>query len=98
MGKNLTVGSPVLGRGLHLTCLAVMLLCGLHLTVTLLYYLDVHVYTGQMVRRVGSFLAKEGFSIAANNTGPNRTAGPSSSESSPAPTQPCPETSPRIGK
>ncbi|XP_078070295.1 beta-1,4-galactosyltransferase 1 [Mustelus asterias] len=96
MGKNLTVGPPLPGRGLHVTCLAVMLLCGLHLTVTLLYYLDVHVYTGLMVRRVGSLLAKEGLSIAANNTGPSSTAAPGRSRSPPLRLQPCPETSPHL--
>ncbi|XP_041042512.1 beta-1,4-galactosyltransferase 1-like isoform X2 [Carcharodon carcharias] len=100
MGRNMTAVTPMPGRGLHVTCLAVMVLCGVHLAVTLFYYLDVHVYTGQMMRRFGNFMESERLSIPANSTGPS-SAGPtrtgsSTAVSSPPPLQPCPETSPLL--
>ncbi|XP_072373144.1 LOW QUALITY PROTEIN: beta-1,4-galactosyltransferase 1-like [Scyliorhinus torazame] len=95
MGKNMTAGVPLPGRGLHMVCMTVMMLCGLHFAVTLMYYLDVHVYTGQMMRRVGSFLVNERLPAAANGTvvpAPpfNSTVPP------PTPLQPCPETPPHL--
>uniref|UniRef100_UPI00398F8110 beta-1,4-galactosyltransferase 1-like isoform X4 n=1 Tax=Pristiophorus japonicus TaxID=55135 RepID=UPI00398F8110 len=80
MGKNVATGSPM--RGLHATCLMLMVLSGLHLSLVLLYYLDMHVYTAQLMQR---FLEPES---------PATSAAPSTTTSQPL--QPCPETSPHL--
>uniref|UniRef100_UPI00398E38BD beta-1,4-galactosyltransferase 1-like n=1 Tax=Pristiophorus japonicus TaxID=55135 RepID=UPI00398E38BD len=66
-------------RGLHATCLV---LIALHLSLVLLYYLDMHVYTVQLLQR---FREPES---------PATSAAPSTTTSQPL--QPCPETSPHL--
>ncbi|XP_060696402.1 beta-1,4-galactosyltransferase 1-like [Hemiscyllium ocellatum] len=100
----MALSSAMPARGLHATCLAVMVLSGVHLAVTLLYYLDMHVYSGRMVRRFGSFLVVDGVGVGtaegplANNTNSSSSSvedhtprGPP-----PSPLQPCPDTPPHL--
>eukprot|EP00061_Rhincodon_typus_P004697 g23214.t1 len=96
----MALSSVMPGRGLHVTCLAVMVLSGVHLTVTLLYYLDMHVYSGQMVRRFGSFLVADRIDTEAGTVPVPNTTNANGSVESPSPSrpplQPCPDTSPHL--
>ncbi|GCC43963.1 hypothetical protein chiPu_0028171 [Chiloscyllium punctatum] len=99
----MALSSAMPARGLHATCLVVMVLSGVHLAVTLLYYLDMHVYSGRMVRRFGSFLVVDGVGTAggplANSTNSSYTVEYHTPRSPPpSPLQPCPDTPPHLGK
>ncbi|XP_067839503.1 beta-1,4-galactosyltransferase 1-like isoform X2 [Heptranchias perlo] len=94
MRRSVAAGSPMPGRRLQVTCLAVMVLSALQLTITLIYYFDMHVYTAQMVRKIGGFLGPERHDmfVAPNSTVPHTSTGPTDTR----PLQPCPETSPHL--
>ncbi|XP_032873825.1 beta-1,4-galactosyltransferase 1-like [Amblyraja radiata] len=83
-------------RVFQVSCVALLALSALHLTVTLLYYLDIHVYTAQMVRRIGGLLV---YQPTGSPASPNFTAAARNRTlptASPLPLQPCPETPPRL--
>ncbi|XP_069781210.1 beta-1,4-galactosyltransferase 1-like [Narcine bancroftii] len=105
MAKNRTgagaavAGWSLQGRTLQLSCAALLMLSGLHLTVTLFYYLDVHVYTTQIMRSIGGFLTHQSSSGIGGRqaAAPNfTTAITNVTEPLSRPLQSCPETSPNL--